>query len=317
MTSNILLLLHPTTVTDEQLVINIKNEIKITRSNFSLDQHIINRITQGDIILNNNYYDEIIYINPNDDKEIPASLIQLLHDLLTFDGCLKGDLSKNQDLDFLMTGFMINDGKWTKQDLSKEKTTVLQRKKGVERKISPFKKLNDSEYTFNKSPSTESDDYTSKRLNYFSDNSSDESDDSDYIAEDALIKDFKSENIIKLNTEKCSKKRRKACKDCTCGLKELEEQEENNQRTLQDSLLAKMAMSANNEAELIEQKMKSRIQFRESELSEIDFTIEGKTGGCGSCALGDAFRCDGCPYLGLPPFKPGEVITLDGIGEDI
>ncbi|KAF2461594.1 cytokine-induced anti-apoptosis inhibitor 1, Fe-S biogenesis-domain-containing protein [Lineolata rhizophorae] len=86
-------------------------------------------------------------------------------------------------------------------------------------------------------------------------------------------------------------KRRRACKDCTCGLREKLAAEDEAKRGEADSKLQTMKLQAD-------------------DLAEVDFTVQGKVGSCGNCALGDAFRCDGCPYIGLPAFKPGEEVRL-------
>lgn len=88
-----------------------------------------------------------------------------------------------------------------------------------------------------------------------------------------------------------SGKRRRACKDCTCGLKEKIEAEDTSRRANADNALNTLKLGAD-------------------DLAEVDFTVQGKVGSCGNCALGDAFRCDGCPYIGLPAFKPGEEVRL-------
>ena len=70
---------------------------------------------------------------------------------------------------------------------------------------------------------------------------------------------------------------KKACKNCVCGRAELE---------------------AAGEAPPPQKLTKEMLEN------------PGAAGGCGSCSLGDAFRCGTCPYRGLPAFQPGKKIEL-------
>nr|XP_056718707.1 anamorsin [Euleptes europaea] len=93
--------------------------------------------------------------------------------------------------------------------------------------------------------------------------------DSDLLDSDELLdtEDLKKPDPASLKAPSCKESgKRKACKNCTCGLAEELEKEKKN-------LAPKSA--------------------------------------CGSCYLGDAFRCASCPYLGMPAFKPGEKILLN------
>ncbi|ORY31274.1 cytokine-induced anti-apoptosis inhibitor 1, Fe-S biogenesis-domain-containing protein [Naematelia encephala] len=108
-------------------------------------------------------------------------------------------------------------------------------------------------------------------------------------------------------------KRRRACKDCTCGLAELEAAE------------AQQAAAAVQEAQRafflegdddIPEHLKTATTGTEGVWPVEKRAEAKKTSSCGSCYLGDAFRCSSCPYLGLPPFKPGEKVELS-IADDI
>lgn len=124
-----------------------------------------------------------------------------------------------------------------------------------------------------------------------------EDSDDELIDEDALLDDEDMHGPIKVPTEcKPKAKRRRACKDCTCGLAQRLEAEDREKREKADSALNTLKLQAD-------------------DLAEVDFTVPGKVGSCGNCSLGDAFRCDGCPYIGLPAFKPGEEVRI--LNDDI
>ncbi|KAK8116217.1 Bcdre2 [Apiospora sp. TS-2023a] len=118
-------------------------------------------------------------------------------------------------------------------------------------------------------------------------------DDGDLIDEDTLLTEEDLNRPLEIPTECVPKvgKRRRACKDCTCGLAERLAQEDDKKRAEADSKLQSLKLGAD-------------------DLTEVDFTVKGKVGSCGNCSLGDAFRCDGCPYIGMPAFKPGEEVRL-------
>ncbi|TIA90710.1 hypothetical protein E3P99_01440 [Wallemia hederae] len=81
-------------------------------------------------------------------------------------------------------------------------------------------------------------------------------------------------------------KKRRACADCSCGLKE--------------ELAKESQVNIDTSSDLT--KTFTNVK---------DAQAKGATSSCGSCYLGDAFRCASCPYLGLPAFEPGQKVEID------
>lgn len=99
-------------------------------------------------------------------------------------------------------------------------------------------------------------------------------DQDDLVSENDLLSD--TDRVRPENVGDCEvTSTKKACKNCTCGRAEAE---------------SGAAPKPKLTLDMIENP--------------------GVNSSCGSCGLGDAFRCAGCPYRGLPSFKPGQKITL-------
>ncbi|KAJ9106337.1 hypothetical protein QFC21_001483 [Naganishia friedmannii] len=110
-------------------------------------------------------------------------------------------------------------------------------------------------------------------------------------------------------------KRRRACKDCTCGLAELEASESTTGGNDNPTFL----LEGDDD---IPDHLRTAVAGVEG-IWPVEKREEAKkTSSCGSCYLGDAFRCGSCPYLGadahhclldgvgLPAFEPGQKVEL-------
>lgn len=150
---------------------------------------------------------------------------------------------------------------------------------------------------------------------------------SELIDEDSLLTENDKKQHVNIPAS-CQpferKKRRRACKDCTCGLAQRLAAEDKAKRAKADTALTNLQSSRNiwNNGRVTDGPRNTRndvhstaAKLGEADLAEVDFTVPGKVGSCGNCALGDAFRCDGCPYVGLPAFKPGEEVRL--VNDDV
>ena len=109
--------------------------------------------------------------------------------------------------------------------------------------------------------------------------------DSDLVDEQALLDDGDipvSETKLDCGPGGPGGKKR-ACKNCSCGLAEIEAKEGSDAAAAAAAAVDPVA----------------------------------KASSCGGCYKGDAFRCAGCPYLGKPAFEPGQERLVLALADDI
>lgn len=277
---SILIVLNAHIVKDPAAVKAVTDQFASAQTD--VHRQVLDRLLERKAQLPPNNY-SLIYVAQSDTLiKLDGQTLQMMHDALVPGGKLAGAFDfAAQTMDAIMAGLLESPDKtsYTKPEANSVASIARPAASGVPK--------------------------TGKRLPIFkkaapvmlSLNDLNDDDDDDLVDENSLVSSAISTPII--IPPQCQptegKKRRKACKDCTCGLKELELQEQEAQLAKQSSAVVTLNLD-----------------------EEIDFTVPGKAGGsCGSCALGDAFRCDGCPYLGLPPFKPGEIVNISAVAADI
>ncbi|KAF7846206.1 hypothetical protein BT93_L4865 [Corymbia citriodora subsp. variegata] len=272
------------------------------------DMQMLDRLSLGLVSLPSDTYDQIIILDSPDNSTTEATnllnrnVIALLTQTLRSNGQLtsqSGNFAQSSDIEkeAILAGLTKTPTGFTKQAIAQTSVPLRLNRKpktdtnGTAKAAGGLNAGTTTMNTNGKRPSVD----LSLPAGVSIDNGVDSDD--ELIDEDELLSEDDLKAPIKVPTEcKPKAKRRRACKDCTCGLAQRLEEEDRAKRDNADSKLRTLKLG-------------------QDELAEVDFTVEGKVGSCGNCALGDAFRCDGCPYVGLPAFKPGEEVRL--LNDDI
>ncbi|KAJ9302362.1 hypothetical protein DTO271G3_1228 [Paecilomyces variotii] len=271
-----LLLAPPSFATQEEKLRNLFT----TFDRSTTDLQMLDRLSAGFVSLPSNTYDLVLVLTDTDGTQRSEALPLLTRELYTalVPAMKTGAKLQTQDNFFgasegreaVLAGLVHKDGGFEKPDTTAAVAVPLRfgAKKAAEKKNVP--------------PPPPVIDFTDDLGN-----------DDELIDEDTLLseEDMKRPVVPPPECQPKAGKRRRACKDCTCGLAAQLEAEDAERRAKADQGLDTLKLQAD-------------------DLNELDFTVQGKTGSCGNCALGDAFRCAGCPFIGMPAFKPGEEVKI-------
>ncbi|OAQ59257.1 anamorsin [Pochonia chlamydosporia 170] len=235
------------------------------------DLQMLDRLSAGFVSLPAATYDLVLVLTDADGSRTAASaqllnrqLFASLVPAIKVGGRLQfqdGQPGATESKEAILAGLIAKDGHFEKQE---EEEVVIPLRFGKKKTPAPVQKFDFSKL---------------------------DDDDDELIDEDNLLGEEDLKRRPQAPVECQPQKRRRPCKDCTCGLAAKFEAEEKERRSQADAGLEAIKLDTN-------------------DLNELDFTVKGKTGSCNNCSLGDAFRCSTCPFIGLPAFKPGEEVRI-------
>jgi hypothetical protein len=284
-----LLLAPPSVASHEEKL----RAIFTTFDHANTDLQMLDRLSAGFVSLPAATYDLVLVLSDVDGSRTPESALLLNRHLFTslvpaikVGGRLQfqdSQMSAAESKEAILAGLVPSDGGFVKQE---EEEVVIPLRFGKKKTPAPVQK-----FDFSK----------------LDDEDDDLIDEDDLLDEEDLkrrpqarmyfprhlhLQQFAMHHTDAQTATECQpQKRRRPCKDCTCGLAAKFEAEETERRSQANAGL-------------------EAIKLDTSDLNELDFTVQGKTGSCNNCSLGDAFRCSTCPFIGLPAFKPGEEVRI-------